>query len=107
MPNIVPANSGLTPRSTRGASRALAQLDARTEFGLARIESEADLQVGRVQAVAYVGKRAMHEVAMVSQLEQQLAALVPLATPRLQAIGDMVALQAADLVADTIRRVGR
>ena len=58
-------------------------------------------------AVGYVGKRAMHEVAMISQLEQQLSALVPMATARLQAIGDMVALEAADVVADTVRRVIR
>jgi hypothetical protein len=85
----------------------LARIDARTEIGLGEIESKAELQVARVMAVGYVGKRAMHEVAMVSQLEQQLATLVPMATSRLQAIGDMVALEAADVVADTVRRVRR
>jgi hypothetical protein len=108
MSNIVPATSNaIARRESRYAGRALARIDSRTELGLAEIESQAELQAGRVMAVGYVGKRAMHEVAMISQLEQQLATLVPMATGRLQAIGDMVALEAADVVADTVRRVSR
>jgi hypothetical protein len=106
MSSIVPAGSSvLANRQSRCTGRALARIDSRTEVGLAEIESQAELQVGRVMAVTYVGKRAMQEVAMLSQLEGQLAALVPLATSRLQAIGDMVALEAAEVVADTVRRV--
>ena len=106
MSNIVPAgNAGISPRQSRITGRVLARIDSQTEVGLAEIESQAELQVGRVIAVAYVGKRAMHEVAMLSQLEVQLATLVPMATSRLQAIGDMVALEAADVVSDTVRRV--
>ncbi len=106
--NIVPAgSSSIVRRESRYTGRALARIDAKTEIGLANIESKAELQVARVVAVAYVGKRAMHEVALVSQLEQQLATLVPMATSRLQAIGDMVALEASDVVADTVRRVSR
>ena len=108
MSNLVPVpTGGLSSRGSRYAGRALARLDAQTDIGLADIESKAEIQAARVMAVSYVGKRAMHEVAMISQLEQQLATLVPLATTRLQAIGDMVALSAAELVADTIRRVNR
>ena len=106
MSNIVPARgSSVARRESRYSGRALARIDSRTELGLAEIESQAELQAARVMAVGYVGKRAMHEVAMISQLEQQLATLVPMATGRLQAIGDMVALEAADVVADTVRRV--
>jgi hypothetical protein len=106
MNNLVPAaGSSLARRESRQASRALARIDTKTEVGLAEIESQAELQVARVMAVGYVGKRAMHEVAMISQVEQQLATLVPMATSRLQAIGDMVAIEAADIVADTVRRV--
>jgi hypothetical protein len=106
MSSIVPATStSATSRQARYAGRALARLDSHTEIEMAKIESVAELQVCRVMAVTYVGKRAMHEVAMLSQLEQQLATLVPMATSRLQAIGDLVALEAADVVADTVRRV--
>jgi arginase family enzyme len=106
MSNLVPTNnSGSGSRGSRYASRALARLDARTELGIAEIESQAELQAARIMAVGYVGKRAMHEVAMISQLEQQLAELVPSCAPRLRAIGDMVALAAADVVASTVWRV--
>jgi hypothetical protein len=108
MSSIVPRNArGIAPRASRYTGRALARIDSQTELGLAQIEAQAELQVGKVQAVGYVCKRAMHEVAMVSQLEQQLATLVPMATARLQAMGDMAALDMADVVGDTVRRVSR
>ena len=106
--NLVPANSGanISRRGTR-SGRALARLDSDTEFGLSVIESKAELQAAKAMAVSFVGKRAMHEVAMVSQLEQQLATVVPMATSRLQAIGDIVALSMAEVVAETSYRVSR
>jgi hypothetical protein len=42
---------------------------------------------------------------MLSQLEVQLALLVPSAIPRLQALGDLSALAMADVMSDTVRRV--
>lgn len=108
MSNLVPSSRGsVGRREPRYAGRAQARLDAQTEIGLAEIESKTEMQAARVMAVSYVGKRAMHEVTMISQLEQQLIALIPMATARLVAIGDMVALSAADVVADTVRRVHR
>ena len=106
MSNIVLSGSrGVVPGQSRSTGRALSRLDERTDIGLAAIESQAELQVARVQALGYVGKKAMHEVALVSQLEQQLSAVVPLATSRLQAIGDVVALETAELLGETVRRV--
>lgn len=107
MSNLVPLASGSAlarPRSRR-ARQALTTIDNQLSLDIAGIETTAELQVTRVQAVGYVGKRALQEVAMVSQLEQQLATLVPMAAGRLQAIGDMVALEAADVIADTVRRL--
>lgn len=93
------------PLSNRQVARATRAERLRQGRELARIEVEAELQAFRVQAVGYVGKQAMHEVAMVSQLEQQLAELVPLATTRLQAIGDAVALAQAQVVTATYQKV--
>jgi len=108
MTSLVPAGgNSVVRRESRVTGRALARIEARTEIGLAEIESQAEQQAARVMAVGYVGKRAMQEVAMVSQLEQQLATIVPMATSRLQAIGDMVALECADVVSETVRRVSR
>jgi arginase family enzyme len=106
MSNIVPVSgSNLSSRGSRYAGRALARLDARTEIGIAQIESQAELQAARIMAIGYVGRRAMNEVAMISQLEQQLSEIVPSSAPRLRAIGDMVALAAAEIVASTVWRV--
>ena len=42
---------------------------------------------------------------MLSQLEHQLANLVPLAASRLQAIADMTCLAVAEVVGDTLHRL--
>src|SRR5438067_1223372 len=102
MSEMVPFGGGLARRDSRQISRELSRLDARGRIELARIEQEADLQSGRVGAVGYVGKRAMYEVAMLSELEVQLSALSPAAAPRLQGIGDLTAVAIADVVTQTV-----
>ena len=92
-------------RESRRASRELERLSAQGHIQIAVIDHQAELQAARVDAIGYVGKRAMHEVALLSQLEQQLSTLVPLAGVRLQALGDMAALGMADVVGDTVRKV--
>lgn len=96
---------GLTRREARKLAQGLSRLDAQGRFDIARVNQAAELQAERVAAVGYVGKRAMHEVAMLSQLEQQLSALVPMATARLQGLGDLSALAMAEVVSETVRRV--
>ena len=106
MANLVPASSGyIERRESRYAGRALARLDTQTELGLARIDQAAELQAGRVGAVTYVAKRAMQEMALLSQVEVQLSTVVPMATSRLQALGDIAALEAADVISQTVRKV--
>ena len=105
MSEMVPFGGGLARRESRLVGRELSRLEGLGRVELARINLQTDLQAERVAAIGYVGKRAMHEVALVSQLEQQLSALVPMATGRLQALGDMTALGMADVVSDTVRRV--
>jgi hypothetical protein len=105
MSEMMPFGRGLARWESRATSRELSRLDAQGRVGMARINQAADLQAERVAAVGYVGKRAMHEVAMLSQLEQQLSALVPMATARLQGLGDLSALAMADVVSETVRRV--
>lgn len=105
MTEIVPSGGGLAGRDVRRVSRELSRLNAEGLVDLARINQQAQLQAERAAAVGYVGKRAMHEVAMLSQLEVQLSMLVPSSAPRLQALGDLSALAMADVVSDTVRRV--
>jgi hypothetical protein len=107
MANIIPASSGVIERQSRYAGRALSRLDTQTDIEVAKIDQAAELQATRAGAVGYVAKRAMHEVAMLSQMEAQLSMLVPMAVSRLQAIGDIAAMEQAEVVSQTVRRVSR
>jgi hypothetical protein len=90
---------------SRQLSRALGSLSAGVSLERARIEAAAEVQALRVDAVTYVGKRAMQDVAMLTRLEQQLALMTPLASGRLQAIGDITAIEVTEVVSDTLRQV--
>jgi hypothetical protein len=105
MSEMIPYSGRLAKRDSRAVRAELSRLDARGQLELARINQQADLQAERVAAVGYVGKRAMHEVAMLSSLELQLCAVVPAATARLQGMGDLAALAMADVMSETVRRV--
>ena len=124
MSNLMPINqgtgsptdsgSGLPSLFTRREEKALQRHMSRTvnslaiqkEVGMARIETQAQIEAARVHAVGYVGSQALHAVAMLSQLEVQLAQTVPAATTRLQGLADMTALALADVVANSARRLG-
>jgi|SRR5579862_263870 len=101
--HLVPFAGGLARREFRERTR----MDAGTRLELARIEQQADLQAARAQAVGYVGKRAMSELSLLTQVEIQLSTLTPMATARLQVLGDLCAIAMADVVADTARKVVR
>ena len=109
MSNLTPSrqSSGglLQPRDERLLSRELTHLERDRVVGLARLEVAAQLEAARVHAVGYVGQQALQAVALLSQMEGQLAALCPLATSRLQGIADMTALSIAQIVGDTARKV--
>ena len=105
MSEIVPFSGGLARRESRRVGRELARMDGSGQLALARINQQADLQAERVSAVGYVGKRAMHEVAMLSPARGSAVGLVPAAMPRLQGIGDLTALAMAEVVSETVRRV--
>ena len=107
MSKFLPALVAREERREGGLVARVGAVDRQTDIGLARIEHAAELQVGLLRAAGYVGSRAMQEVALVSQMEANLSALVPMAIGRLQAIGGMVILEAVDVVPETVRRVAR
>ena len=90
----------------RHMSRTMNSLAVQKEVGIARIETQAQIEAAKVHAVGYVGSQALHAVAMLSQLEVQLAQTVPAATTRLQGLADMTALALADVVASSARKLG-
>jgi hypothetical protein len=97
----------LSPRRSRGIGRELTTIDGQTDVAIARVESTTDIEAAKVDGVGYVGKRAMWVVADVSQAEQQLGQVVPIAVSRLQAIGDVTAMTAAEIVADLSTKLRR
>ena len=108
MSDLVPftnARPALRRSESRQLSRDLAVINTQTRVEIACIEAAADIQATRTDAITYVARRGMQNVAMLSQLEQQLAALVPMASGRLAAIGDMSAVAIAEVVTDTARRI--
>jgi hypothetical protein len=113
MSNIQPyEGGGLLPsfsntRLARQTGRELAHIESRTAVGVARIEAAAELQALKASAVAHVGRRAMQEVAVLSQVETQLAQAVPHASGRLATIADLTAVAMSDVVLETARRIGR
>ena len=89
----------------RRTIRGLRRISTGTQLATARVDQVAQIQVAKVEAVSQVGARALQAVALVTQLEQNLATQVPLATSRLQAIADMTALDIAQVVSDTVWRL--
>lgn len=104
MTEMVPFGD-VSRRDSRSVRRELSRIDAEGRVELARINQQADLQAERISAIGYVGKRAQHDVAMLSQVEVQLSAAVPWAAGRLQWLGDITVLAMADVVSETVRRV--
>ena len=108
MSNIVRSTgspSGLSRYEDRLNTRAVARMGAHTEIELARIEHKAVEQAAKVDAVGFVTVTGMHRVAMISEVEQQLAKLSPLGISRVEAIANFGALGIAEVVADTVRKV--
>lgn len=89
----------------RQAGRQLERLESQALVRSGQIDLEAQLQVARVQAVAYVGRQAMFGVAMISETEAQLGQTVPEARGRVAAIANLTAMGMAEVVADTTRKV--
>lgn len=106
--HLIPAGSEfMETREDRSVSRSLARMNSRQLLRQTVIQHEADLQVERVQAIGYVGQQGMQVVAMTSQMEANLSTLVPAAVSRLQVIGDLISLEVADVISQTVRRINQ
>jgi hypothetical protein len=97
--------SAVVPSSWSRTGRELGRLANQVEIGSAHTNAVAELEEIKLSALRHVAGHAMQDVAMVSQLEGQLSTAVPLATSRLQALGDMHALACADILASMPRRM--
>ncbi|WOQ17594.1 hypothetical protein [Raineyella sp. W15-4] len=112
MSEIQPYTGGAALAPTSSApwtshGRAISRLSASTELATLKATAQAQVEQARLDAIDQVAARGMQGVAMVTQFEQQLAQAVPLAASRLQAIGDMHALQVAMEISSFTRGLGR
>ena len=93
MSQIQPYSRGSSsPSIFSGQPREIARVVNRSELAVIKTDAAAHEADARLDAIDHIAGRAMQGVAMVSQLEQQLAQTVPIATSRLQAVGDIHAL---------------
>lgn len=99
-------SSSTSVRPYSRAGRQVARIVDGTELEVVRVASSAAVESARLDAVQAIASQALHGVALVSQTEVQLAHLVPLASGRLAAIGDIFALSAAEIVSSAARRLG-
>ena len=107
---LVPSSWGgnrVERREDSALARQIGGLERATTFGLARIEAQAQLEATRVMAVAHVGQQAMQSVAMVSQMEMQLARALPHAAHRFVGIAETTSFTLAQMVTDSARRIGK
>ena len=86
-------------------SRELNDISCDVDIAVAVTTAKTEIELSHLDGLQAITGRAMHGVAMVTQLEQQLSTAVPLAASRLQVIGDMHALASADVVARAPRRL--
>lgn len=80
------------------SGRELGRLAAANERALARISNTGSIARAEVRELTATAREAELGVALVTQMEQQLGQLVPLAVSRLQAIGDAHALGCVGVV---------
>ncbi|HJQ00850.1 MAG TPA: hypothetical protein VJ851_04560 [Jatrophihabitans sp.] len=100
---------GTTPTQqvSRKLARWLDELDEGTELRVAMARSCGDVGCAKVDAVLTVGQRGMQGVALLSEFEQLLAQTIPLATARLQGLGDLTTLSVGQIVTDTVDALRR
>jgi hypothetical protein len=97
-------NTPVRPMSRTG--RQVARVVGNSELAIVQVAGRAAIESAKLEAMQAIASQAMQGVAMVSQTEVQLAQMVPLATSRLQAIGDMHALASVEIVSSCPRRLG-
>lgn len=97
----------LSPRTSRGAARALGKIQGSSAIDIARIDAAAQRHEAVVDGVTTVTVRAMQHVSVVAQGEQQMALMTPAASGRLAAVADTHALAMTGIVMDTERALRR
>ncbi len=104
--SLVPAISTSRQMARRTAQQ-LSAIQASIEVRSAAIAAAAELQQAKVDAVARTGALAMQNVALLSQMQQQLALAAPAASGDLDYLRATTTMALASIVTDTMRQVSR
>ena len=104
---LIPSRSISGGRLSRQTASDLAMIDHSTEIRSTRVAAAGELQQARIDAVARTGAYALQQVALVSQMQQQLALAAPAASGDLDFIKTMTVVGIGQIVADTSRAVNR
>lgn len=88
-----------------GTNRAVARIARGTELQVAQVAACGQVEVARLESLDIVAGRALQGVALVSQVEQHLAAQNPFAAGRLQAIADLHTMAVGNEVVTFARRI--
>lgn len=94
-------------RLSRQTARDLAAINHSADVVSARVAAAGEIQQARVDAVARTGAYAMQQVALLAQMQQQLALAAPAASGDLDFIKSMTTVGIGQVVADTGRAVNR
>jgi len=104
--NLSPYEPPSIPRrEVREFKRSVARMDGHGLLEKARINQIAELQVDRVAAIGRVGKAAIYDVALVSQMKDAVSRMVPSASDLVQGMADVTALAMAEVVSQTGQQV--
>jgi hypothetical protein len=105
--HLTPSPSTAGGRLARQTARDLAAINHSTEISTARVAAVGEVQQARVDAVARTGAYAMQQVALLAQMQQQLALAAPAASGDLDFIKSMTTIGIGQVIADTSRAVNR
>ena len=101
MSNLILRNASVVGRESYRTSRALTRLDEETEFGLARIDSIAELQAERVMAVGHVTEKGLYRTALIGQAEFLLGKLNPGSVSYFEAVAQAGVIGVVQIVSAT------
>jgi hypothetical protein len=89
----------------RQAELKLAKLRHDAALEKERLRLAAEIEAVRVDSQIYVGRRAMRNVAFLSEFEELLARLSPTALSRVSAMADITCLSIAEMVSESARKL--
>jgi hypothetical protein len=89
----------------RSHDRMLDRVDRETDLKLALVQREVETEAAKVDGALRVAGKAAQGVAVLSQMEQQLTEMVPMATSRVAFVVDRTVLEIGEMVSDTCYRL--